>query len=500
MIGQDETHATKAAGKPAPCFAVVGHPNKGKSSIVATLAADDRVVVSATPGTTTAARLFPMTVDGRTLYTLVDTPGFQRARGVLSWLKQHAPTADARPAAVAAFVAEPKHAKQFPDEVALLKPLVDAEHPAGILYVVDGSVPYGPEYEAEMEVLRWTGRPSLALINPIGQADHTEAWQAALGQYFRVVRVFNAVTAEFSKRLELLRAFGQMDDAWREPLGAAVLVLESDRRRRCDDAADAVARLIVGALTHAETKKLGPNDNPDPYKSKLLEAYKGGLRRQERSARDAVQAAYDHTTLERVDAVDLEGVEQAGDGARVEKGGADAGFGDLFSQEAWLAFGLRRRDLVLAGAGGGAAAGGAVDIAAHGTTLFLAAAIGAVVGGALGWLGADKLADVKLISRPLGGQLLKCGPTKNPNFPFVLLGRARHHHTLVAGRTHAQRGALVMDADQAGAMNPLSDTQRKALSAAFKRVAKAGDDAEALARARAAVAAAVGNVFLDEGL
>ena len=36
-------------------FAVVGHPNKGKSSIVATLAENDAVAIGATPGTTQAA-------------------------------------------------------------------------------------------------------------------------------------------------------------------------------------------------------------------------------------------------------------------------------------------------------------------------------------------------------------------------------------------------------------------------------------------------------------
>jgi len=476
---------------PTPRFAVVGHPNKGKSSIVATLAADDAVKVSPVPGTTTISRAFPMTVDGRTLYELVDTPGFQRARAVLGWLNEHAASADERPAAVAAFVNTPGHAERYPDEVELLRPLV-GDGAAGILYVVDGSVPYGPEYEAEMEILRWTGRPSLALINPIGTADHTEAWRAALGQYFRVVRVFNALTAEFSKRLELLRAFGQMDEAWRAPLDTAVGVLEDDRTRRRDDAAEAIGGLIVDALIYAETKKLGQDDDAEPHKDPLLEAYKGGLRRKERRCREAVEAAYALHAIERVEADAEHAVSANGDDPD--------GAGDLFSQEAWLAFGLRKRDLIWAGAGGGAVAGGAVDIAAHGTSLFLGVAIGAVVGGAMGWLGADKLADVKLMHQPLGGKRLMCGPTKNPNFPYVLLGRARHHHALVAGRTHAQRGALVLDAADAGAMNPLNDAQRKALATGFKRVAKADDNAEALREARFAVVSAVRDVLAeDEG-
>lgn len=475
----------RVSGALPPRFAVVGHPNKGKSSIVATLAADDAVKVSPVPGTTTRSRAFPMTVDGRRLYELIDTPGFQRARAVLAWLQEHAQTADERPAAVAAFVGTPGHAERYPDEVELLRPLV-GEGAAGVLYVVDGSVPYGPEYEAEMEILRWTGRPSLALINPIGAADHTEAWRAALGQYFRVVRVFNALTAEFSKRLELLRAFGQMDEAWRAPLDTAVGVLEDDRTRRRDDAAQAIADLIVEALTYAEAKKLAQDADPEPHRDRLLETYKGGLRRRERRCREAVEVAYALHAVERVEA-----------DAEPAAGGDDDG-GDLFSHEAWLAFGLRKRDLVWAGAGGGAVAGGAVDIAAHGTSLFLGVALGAVVGGAMGWLGADKLADVKLMHQPLGGRLLKCGPTKNPNFPYVLLGRARHHHAQVAGRTHAQRGAMVLSAADAGAMNPLDDAQRKALAAGFKRVTKAGDDAEAVREARFAVVSAVRGVLVDD--
>ena len=35
-----------------PLFAIVGHPNKGKSSIVSTLAQDESVTISPIPGTT----------------------------------------------------------------------------------------------------------------------------------------------------------------------------------------------------------------------------------------------------------------------------------------------------------------------------------------------------------------------------------------------------------------------------------------------------------------
>ena len=101
-------------------------------------------------------------------YTLVDTPGFQRARAVWSWLQAHETSADRHPEVVQAFLDQHGDRARFPEEVELLGPIMAG---AGILYVVDGSVPYGAEYEAEMEILRWTGQPRLALINPIGEAD-----------------------------------------------------------------------------------------------------------------------------------------------------------------------------------------------------------------------------------------------------------------------------------------------------------------------------------------
>ena len=135
----------------APRFAIVGHPNKGKSSIVATLSEDDAVAISPRPGTTTRARAYPMRVDGETLYELIDTPGFQRAREVLAWLEANDRGAGARADVVREFLRVHADDPRFHDERELLTPIVDG---AGILYVVDGSRPYGRQYEAEMEILR----------------------------------------------------------------------------------------------------------------------------------------------------------------------------------------------------------------------------------------------------------------------------------------------------------------------------------------------------------
>jgi hypothetical protein len=115
-------------------------------------------------------------------------------------------------------------------------------------------------------------------------------------------------------------------------------------------------------------------------------------------------------------------------------------------------------------------------------------------------MGGGKIAEFKVLTMPLGGKLLRCGPTKNANFPFVLLGRARLHHALVAGRTHATRGALEVDEAKAGGLRELAEGERKRLAAAFRAVVKAGDDFERSAEAAAGLSEVLRPILrADEG-
>ena len=140
------------------------------------------------------------------------------------------------------------------------RPILDG---AGILYVVDGSRPYGREYEPEMEVLRWTGRPRMALINLIAKGDHVDEWRAALSQFFSIVRVFDAMHADFSRRIELLRAFGAIDETWSPRLNQAADALTRERAQRKERAATEIADLLIAVLTTTESAAL-PDEHPDP--------------------------------------------------------------------------------------------------------------------------------------------------------------------------------------------------------------------------------------------
>jgi len=405
-----------------PVFAIVGHPNKGKSSIVSTLAQDESVAISPVPGTTVSNRRYPMIVDDEILYVLVDTPGFQRARAALEWMQNQPGSSRDRPAIVRRFVDLHRDDPRFAAECSLLEPVLAG---AGILYVVDGSRPFGEDYEAEMEILRWTGQPSMALINMIGNSDHSEEWSNALGQYFRIVRVFDALTADFDKRVQLLLAFGQLREAWRDPLQRAVRLLEEEQGRRRKLAARLIAESISQMISLTRRRRLtGAADRSAEIRTSLQQEYKQALIALESQCRSDVEQVYSHRHLERHEAlVQL----------------LDA---DLFATQTWSLFGLTREQLVGTGAVGGAAAGGVVDVVTGGHSLLLGAGIGGLIGAVSAWFTADRVADIRVLGLPLGGKELCVGPMRNINFPYVVLGRALLHHKMVEDRTHACRGPL----------------------------------------------------------
>ena len=140
-----------------------------------------------------------------------------------------------------------------------------------------------------------------------------------------------------------------------------------------------------------------------------------------------------------------------------------------------MLFGLTRRQLIATGALGGAAAGGVIDLAVHGTSLLLGSGLGAVAGGVSAWLTADRIANVKVLGHPLGGLEVSVGPMRNINFPYVVLGRALLHQRLIEARTHAQREPL--DIAAPGGAWQLTDTAtRRRFEKLFSRLRKQASD------------------------
>ena len=441
-----------------PVLAIVGHPNKGKSSIVATLAQDASVQISPRSGTTTRNHAYPIRVDGQELCRLVDTPGFQRPRAAMDWMQRHSRSPADHQETVRRFVETHRDDSRFTAECELLTPILAG---AGILYVIDGSVPYGPDYDAEMEILRWTGGPSMALINRIGPGDFIESWRPPLLQYFRIVREFNALTEPFHRQVQLLTGFAELREDWRDALQHAADSLVERRRQQLDQAAGRIVDCLTQMLRYSETLDVaGPGDRKAVDQG--VRHLQSTLANMEQEARRDIERIFNHDDLERRESA-LPALEQ-----------------DLFAEETWQLFGLSRDQLLAMGAVGGAATGALVDIGTGGLSMFLGSGAGALIGAAGAWLGSRQLVKTRLLGLPLGGHQARIGPVSNIQFPWVVLGRAVTHLRLIAHRSHAVRAQLQLDHEQGDTISSGMDAEpRKSLQKLFTRLGSGKDLAPA---------------------
>ncbi len=404
-----------------PVFAVVGHPNQGKSSIVSTLVQDDHIAVSPVSGTTREAHRFRLMLREQTLYELVDTPGFQRARQVLDWCATRSRGAADRPGLLADFIAEHRNDPRYADDCALLEPVLEG---AGIVYVVDSSRPYSPAFEAELTLLSWTARPRLALLNPVGEVHYTDQWEAALNQYFSLVRSFNPLLAPFDQHLALLRGMAEIHPPWREGLLRSVEALQHQRQQRHDQAADALVVYLQSVFRfQLQLPVAGPKET---IRKTGLAQYNRELQHRERALQQQLARLYGHTQL------DWEGEWQA---LRTE---------DLTDAHEWRAWGLSRRRLASLSGAAGALSGLAVDAAVGGSSLLLGALVGGTLGGLAGGLAGRDALSFQLISKVPGYEQWQLGPVSNLEFAVALVGRALRSWYQLRLRNHARRDALMV--------------------------------------------------------
>ncbi|MGH9339798.1 MAG: DUF3482 domain-containing protein, partial [Acidobacteriota bacterium] len=184
------------------------------------------------------------------------------------------------------------------------------------------------------------------------------------------------------------------------------------------------------------SKRLASEGDAKVYETQLMNHYRDKLRMREQECRDTIQAIYDYHSLQREESA-FKLVEQ-----------------DLFSEHTWSFWGLSTTQLLATGAVSGALLGTGADVALGGASLMVGAVLGSVIGGTSAWFSAKRIAHVRLFGIPLGGKEARVGPSRNPNFPYVVLGRALFHHACVASRTHARRDALIL-----GEMAELTSTK-----------------------------------------
>lgn len=445
-----------------PIFAIVGHPNQGKSSIVSTLIQQDSIGISKESGTTLESSQHSLMIAGKALFHLVDTPGFQRPRQVIDWLESHCDSAAKRQQTVTQFVQTfspgSENAERFKSEVELLTPIVAG---AAIIYVVDGSVPFSSQFEAEMSVLQWTGQPRIALINPIGGEQYVDEWTAALGQYFSLVKVFNPMTDELEKQQSILRSVAEIFSEWRESLLNSADQLDKLSHQRVTQSAQIMAVYLNDLLSHTvSAPEVSEVLSPATIKALDLQ-YKNYIREQESKFHLQIAQLYTHFHLE------------------INQQGLELDYPDVFDEQYWYLFGLSRSKLVGLAGSAGAATGVLIDIGVGGSSLMLGAAVGGVASAATAAWATFKPESLKVKGVPVAGKKFQFGPITDLQFAFVLLGRAVSYLRQINTRQHAQRSVLTLQQEQKEALLAnLSAKQQIDLVMLLKKAQKPCSDSD----------------------
>jgi len=466
-----------------PCFAVVGKVNTGKSAVLATLLEedDDRVIrISPEPGETTGCQRLSLVLDGVERLRFIDTPGFQQPIEALRAIRALHDDAATTPGlgTLARFVERYRATEEFADECRLLAPLLEG---AGILYVIDPGMPVYDSFLAEIEILRFSGRARLAVLNSRGEGDDSGEWRSHLNKAFNLVRTFDAHRARFAARRDLLAALNQIDERDRGHLDATMALLDAEWSQRREEAAEHIQSFLSEALALRERETYA-EDGPAPEAAKrkaiasASRRYFERITRLERETADTLLDIYRHTAI------------------RAEARAGFHGELDLASEETWRRLGLTRQQLTLVGAAVGAGAGLGVDAATLGHSLGIGALIGGLSGGALAFFKGEALPRFQMnIAKlgALGGRQLTLGPPRNPNFAWVLLDSVLIRYRQILLRAHARRGDDVLQAasvDDESVARRLASDRQKTLARWFRDIARQRNDAE---RDSAALAALV---------
>lgn len=400
-----------------PEFAIVGHPNEGKSSVLSTLSEDDSVRVSPVPGETKECRTFPVIIDNKEVIRFTDTPGFQNPRKTLAWMQQY--RGDDRDM-ISEFIRSHRDDPAFHDDCALLAPL-DAE--AGLIFVVDGSRPLRNIDRAEMEILRLTGRPRMAVINCKDEdSSFLEGWQNEFRKNFNSIRLFNANRATYGQRIALLNSLKAIDQDLEEVIESVIRAFQADWHNRNRQAAALIAAMLSDSLLYRKSVSCPPAADEDKLKQELHTAYTAFVSKRERTTHQQIRRLFKHNIFNL----------QLPDQSILQQ--------DLFAAKTWQFLGLTAKQLTMAATVSGAALGAGLDVLAGGITFGVFTGIGGAFGAATAAMkGKKMLTGARLLGMKLDRQQLEVGPVTNVQLLYILLDRALLFYSHIINWAHGRR-------------------------------------------------------------
>lgn len=436
-----------------PEFAVLGHPNEGKSSVVSTLTEDDQIRVSPVPGETTVSRTYTVEIDKEKIIRFVDTPGFQAPRQTLGWFRAY--TGDSEKI-LEHFIATFQDDPFFADECELMAPVARG---AGIIYVVNGARPVREDDIAEMEILRLTGRPRMAIINSKKTGkDYTREWKQEFRKYFNSIRVFNSNTADFKERIRMLESLKSIDQEWEDSLSKVILAFKGEWKKRNRLACAYITLGLEKSLGFSVSEKLSATTDPVLVRERLNLSFQKGIRGIEQEMFAQIKSLFKHTLYDY----------PLPDYSLLQH--------DLFAKQTWELLGLTQKQLAAAGAVLGGTMGVVMDTAVGGLTFGVFTAIGGLLGAGSALWSGKKIVQKTSQTINLGGDRLQVGPNENLQFLYVLMDRAMIYYAHIMNRAHGRRDLVSPGPDpkarnsKMGISAALSPGQRNICTRFFKSV------------------------------
>lgn len=399
-----------------PVFAIVGHPNEGKSTVVSTLSEDDSVRISVTPGETLKCRSYPVIIDQNEIIRFVDTPGFQNPKQTLSWMQNYKGSGKI---IIQSFCQAHANKAQFKDELELFQPMAKG---AGIIYVADGSRPIRGNDRAEMEILRLTGLPRMAIINcKDPEETYLENWKNEFAKHFNSIRVFNALSATYAERIDLLESLKSIHQDWQAALAIVINAFKKNWHQRNIRAAELISNMLARSLEHTVIQKIKKDSTVAPVTDGLQDQYRKEVEKIEKKAHNKIKQLFKHNIFN----LDLpaQSIVNA----------------DLFDARTWQVLGLTPRQLATAAGIAGGTLGAAIDTAAVGLTFGIFTAIGSAVGAGSAFFGGRRMTSVKVMGIALGRSRIQVGPNGNIQFFYILLDRALIYYAHVINWAHGRR-------------------------------------------------------------
>jgi hypothetical protein len=306
------------------------------------------------------------------------------------------------------------------EDVELLQPV---ERGAGIIYVVDGSRPLRNVDRAEMEILRLSGRPRMAIINCKAEdRGHLEVWKNEFRQNFNANRVFNAHRATYTERILLLEALKSIDQDWQPTLEAVVKAFKMDWARRNSQTVDILLELFRDCLGFSVHAPLTGEATRESLHERLVQKYCEAIGKKEAAAHRRVRSLFKHNIF------------------NYHLPPHSILREDLFNEKTWHLLGLSAGQLTVLGGLGGAAVGAGIDIATAGITMGVFTGLGTAAGALGALLGGKKLSRIShFLGLHLGGERLQVGPAANISLLFVLINRALLFYRYTINWAHGRR-------------------------------------------------------------